>query len=249
VAETAAVAEATWRLEQAEAQLANLSKGRRPTELDVVRAQLSQAQASLRLSEAQLQRQEALVSSSVAAVSRLDEARAARDRDRARVGELTAQLASQRLAARDDEIDAARATVETAKAALAQAEWRRGQREVAAPVEALVTDTIYRLGEFVPAGAPVVSLLPRGNVKVRFFIPETVLATIAVGSPFAIECDACPPGIEGRVTFIAPNAEFTPPVIYSRESRSKLVFLVEAKSPGISNLNPGQPVDVRPVRP
>src|SRR5690606_30635882 len=108
----------------------------------------------------------------VVSVDRVDQARAAFERDRARVAELTADLAVARLAARDDEIDAAEAAVEAARAGVAQSAWRLGQRTLSAPAAALVTDTMFEPGEFVPAGSPVVTLLPPGSVKLRFFVPQ-----------------------------------------------------------------------------
>lgn len=246
--ETAARREAEQRLRSAEAQLANLQKARRPSEIDAVRAQLAQAQAAAALSQAQLRRTEDLVAKNFVSRAQLDEARSARDRDRGRVEELQAELKTARLAAREDEIRAAQAAVAAARATLEQADWRLKQKSVAAPVTGLVSDTLFVRGEWVPAGSPVVSLLPPGNVKIRFFVPETVLGSFAVGQSVNVSCDGCGAPIPARITFIAPQAEYTPPVIYSREARSKLVFMVEARpAPDIAaRLHPGQPVDVRP---
>ncbi|MBC8022334.1 MAG: HlyD family secretion protein, partial [Burkholderiales bacterium] len=134
-----------------------------------------------------------------------------------------------------------------ARQALAQADWRLRQRTVTAFVAGTVADTLFARGEFVPAGAPVVSLLPPGNVKVRFFVPEPTLGSIQVGQKVSLSCDGCANPIGAIVAFIAPQAEFTPPVIYSRDNRAKLVFLVEAKPAAgdAAKLHPGQPVDVR----
>jgi HlyD family secretion protein len=137
--------------------------------------------------------------------------------------------------------------VEQAKAGLAQAQWRVDQRHATAPVAALVSDTYARPGETINAGNPVVELLPPQNVLTRFFVPETELARLRVGDHLTISCDSCAPDLEATITFIAPQAEFTPPVIYSKESRAKLVFLVEAKpnASDAARLHPGQPVDVK----
>ena len=134
-----------------------------------------------------------------------------------------------RLSARDDEIRAAAAASAQTKAALDQAEWRLGQRSAVAPVAGRVVDTLYVAGEFVNAGSPVVSILPAANVKIRFFVPESALGRIQVGAQACIVCDGCPEPIAARVAFVAPQAEYTPPVIYSMESRDKLVFLVGAR--------------------
>lgn len=241
--------EAEERLRNAEAQLANLKKGRRPTEIAAVQAQFAQAESSLALSEAQLKRTEQLIAQNFIAREKLDEARAARERDRARVAQLRADLATARLAARPDEIKAAEAAVASAKATLEQAAWRLEQKSATAPVAGLVADTFFVKGEWVGAGAPVVSLLPPQNVKVKFFVPETVLGAIRIGQDMRVICDGCPAPVSARVSFIAPQAEYTPPVIYSKENRTRLVFMVEARPvPGdAAKLHPGQPVEVRPV--
>ena len=243
--ERAAREQAEAQVARADAALANLAKGRRPPEVAAVRMQLAQAQAALRQSEADLARTEKLVADRFLPPQRLDEARSARDRDRARVGELTAQVQVTELPARPDEIVAARADLKAATDALAQAQWRLDQKTQAAPVAGVVTDTLFQPGEWVAAGAPVVSLLPPGNVKVRFFVPEPQLASLRVGAAVTVHCDGCATTVPARVTFIAPQAEYTPPVIYSRENRAKLVFLVEARPAAPDDrLHPGLPVEV-----
>jgi HlyD family secretion protein len=243
--ERAARAEAEARVASARAALANLEKGRRPPEVEAVRAQLVQAQATLKASEAELERARKLVAEKFLPPQQLDEALARRDRDRARVNELQAQLTVANLPARSDEIAAAKAEAKAAAEALAQAQWRLDQKTQVAPTEGLVVDTLYRPGEWVPAGAPVVSLLPPANVKVRFYVPETEIARVRPGMSATVRCDGCGAPIATRVDFVAPQAEYTPPVIYSRENRAKLVFLVESRAPEpASVLRPGLPVEV-----
>jgi HlyD family secretion protein len=243
--ETAARAEAEARVRQAQATLANLEKGRRPPEVAAVRAQLAQAQAALRQSEADLVRARKLVADKFLPPQKGDEALAARDRDRARVAELSQQVQIANLPARSDEIAAASAEVKAATDALAQAQWRVEQKSQASPAAGLVADTLYRPGEWVSAGAPVVSLLPPANVKVRFYIPETLVGTLREGDAVVVRCDGCGGDIAAKIRFIAAQAEFTPPVIYSRENRANLVFLVEAR-PDTPNaaFHPGLPVEV-----
>ena len=245
--ETAAVRQAEGQLDQTQAQHRNLLTGKRPDEIDAARAQLAQAESSLLLSETNLERQEALVRERFVSREAADIARAGRDRDRARVAELKAQLATAALSARPDEIRAAQAAIKTAREALAQAHWRLTQKALRAPQDAGVIDTLYVQGEWVPAGSPVVTLLPPANIKVRFFVPERILASMKVGQQVSVGCDGCGEPVLAPVTYIAPQAEYTPPVIYSRESRSKLVFLVEARpAPAHAvRLHPGQPVEVR----
>jgi HlyD family secretion protein len=234
--------DAAARLARAEASLANLRKGKRPSEIDSIQAQLTQANAMLKLSEAKLERRKPLGD----AVSREDveQASAEYERDKARIAELQAELETARLGARADEIQAAEAEVSAAQAQLAQAEWRLDELSQAAPQAGLVVDTLYRTGEWVAAGAPVVSMLPPENVKLRFFVPEPRLGAIEVGDEVQVRCDACAPDLTAVISYISPDAEYTPPVIYSREMRAKLVYLVEAKPRQPDALRPGQPVDV-----
>ncbi|HTF15433.1 MAG TPA: HlyD family efflux transporter periplasmic adaptor subunit [Burkholderiales bacterium] len=244
--ETAARRQAEEQLRQADAQYRNLLTGKRPEEIEALRAQLAQAEASLTLSESNLRRQEELVSAKFVSKEAADTARSARDRDQGRVSELKAQLAAAKLAARPDEIRAAQAAAAAAREALAQAEWRLEQKNLRAPREGQVTDTLYVQGEWVPAGSPVVALLPPANIKVRFFVPEKVLGSVKIGQAVSVRCDGCEKPISALISYISPQAEYTPPVIYSRENRTKLVFLVEARpAPAeAAKLHPGQPVEV-----
>jgi HlyD family secretion protein len=244
--EEAARREALARARKAQLQVQDLESGKRPTEIASTQAQLAQAEAAAAFSEKELQRTQDLVARGFVSHSSLDASRATRDRDRNRVAELRADLATARLGFREGEIRAAQAEAAAAREALAQADWRLRQKTVAAPVEGSVTDTLFVLGEWVPAGAPVVSLLPPANVKVRFFVEERRLGSLRTGQEVAIACDGCGAAIRAPITFIATQAEYTPPIIYSKDSRAKLVFLVEARpAPGDAvRLHPGQPVDV-----
>ena len=247
--ERAERAEAAARVNQAESRLENLRKGKRPEEIAAVRAQVAQADASLKLSAAELKRTEDLVASKFLSPAKLDEARSAVERDRSREAELNAQLRVAQLAGRSDEIAAAAADVKAAREQLVQADWKVAQKSQRAPRASLVADTLYNAGEWVQAGMPVVSLLPAENVKVKFFVPETQLAGLNVGQDVQVSCDGCPV-MAAKITYIAPQAEYTSPLIYSKENRATLVFLIEARAkPGDTiRLHPGQPVEVRLTR-
>ncbi|MBP2299639.1 HlyD family secretion protein [Azospirillum picis] len=232
-------------LAQARAERADLATGRRPQEVAVLVSQKAQAEAALRYSTAELARQTQLTARRVSSPDKLDQARAAYDRDLGRLAEAEAQLAVAALPARDEQRRAADQAVMQAEAALVQAERRLADLAPTAPAGALVDDTLYNPGEWVPAGSPVVSLLPPERVKLVLFVPETALARAVPGTDLAIGCDGCPPGLSARILRVASQAEYTPPVIYSVGSRGKLVFRVEARpaaTPG-PPLNPGLPVD------
>ena len=234
------------RVRQTESQLENARKGKRPDEVAAVRAQLAQAEASVKLSSAEMKRTEDLVASKFLSPSRLDEARGAQERDRSRVAELNAQLNVVQLAGRSDEIAALQSAVKAAREQLAQADWRLAQKTQRAPRAALVADTLYTQGEFVQAGMPVISLLPAENIKLRFFVPEKQLSSIKMGQAVQVACDGCA-AINAKVTYVAPQAEYTSPIIYSKENRATLVFLIEARpTPELAiKLHPGQPVEIK----
>ena len=144
------------------------------------------------------------------------------------------------------DLDRARSTRDQDKRRLTQTDWSFEQKKQAAPQSGLIYDTLFRQGEWVPAGKPVVVLLPPQNIKVRAFVPETRVGSIHYGDEVQASVDGVKDPFVGRVSYISPRAEYTPPVIYSRESRAKLVFMVESIfDPQVAaNLHPGQPVDV-----
>ncbi|MGB8433175.1 MAG: HlyD family efflux transporter periplasmic adaptor subunit [Burkholderiales bacterium] len=249
-AEQAAVDAAEAKIKSAEAAVVNLAGAKRKPELDAMRAQIESATAALKLAKTQLEQQERLRARGYVSEEALDVARTNYERDAAQLAQVEAQLRTGLMSiGRQPEIDAARANLEAAQADLAQARVRLDQKTAVAPAAALVQDTFYREGEWVPAGGPVVSLLPPVNIKVRFFVPETVVGNLRAGDRVEISCDGCAAPIGAQISFVSPQAEYTPPVIYSRESRAKLVFMVEAR-PGVEDarkIHPGQPVDVKLV--
>ncbi len=251
VAETAAVQEASQKLAQAKAKRDNLLKGRRPTEIASLEARLAQNKVSTALAERELERVANLHKSNVGAVSQeqLDQARTKVEAYKAEAQALSADIATAKLGAREDEIKAADLEVTMLEAALAKVNWSVDQKQQASPADAVVHDTLYRPGEFVSAGSPIVSLLPPQNIKVRFFVPQDRLAGLKTGTPVQVSFDGTDKVYAATVSYIATQAEFTPPVIYSQQTRSKLVFMIEAQfSPTDSTaLHPGQPVDVKPA--
>lgn len=245
--EQATVDEARARIQAAQARIENLSASRRVAEIDALQQQAAAARASLALSEETLRQQRRLRSQGFVSQASLDASRSARDRDAAQLAQAQAQVRSAEASiGREPEIAAARAELEAARAAHAQAATRVEQKAPTAPADAMVADTYFRVGESVAAGAPVVSLLPAQNVKLRFFVPQAQVGTLRIGDAVRATCDGCEMPIDARVAFVAPRAEYTPPVIYGEHARQKLVFLVEARpSPtAAARLHPGQPLDV-----
>lgn len=243
--QVAAVAEAKSRLAQAAAQAQDLETGARDEELRVLEAELREARATLKLATAERIRWTELTEQGVAPVTRRDQVIADAEKAQARVQTLQRNMEVARLAGRDSTRDAALAGRNAAAAAVEQADWHLEQRQVIARTTGRVEDVFHRAGEFVTAGTPVLALLPPDALKVRFFVPQSALSAVAVGGAVEVMAEASPAPVQARVSFVAKEAEFTPPVIYSVGSREKLVFLVEARLDNGTRLHPGQPIDVR----
>ena len=247
--EKAARDQAAAMLAQAQDRLSNLAKGKRQPEIAVIAAQKAQAEAQVRLAQLDLDRQKRLIGSAAFMKQQFDQAQATFDQQTGRVAELTAQLQVAEIPlGRDDELRAAVSDVSANQAALAQAQWKLDQKTLTAPTAALVADTYFNPGEMINPGQAVVSLLPPGNIKVRFFVPQDALAQFPIGTRVGIHCDGCARDIPGTVRFVSPQAEYTPPVLYNRENRNRLVFMIEAWPTATPEaLRPGQPVDVARV--
>lgn len=247
IQEKAEQQQARQQLAAAEAQLADIGTGKRAPEIAVIRSQLLQAQAAARKSEQQRERDEAQYRTGGISRDQLEATLAQASIDAAHVSELQNQLDVARLPGRDQQLKAQSKQVDAARAVLAQADWRVAEKSVAAPSPGLVYDTLYREGEWVPAGSPVVRMLPPQNIKVRFYVPESLLGGLAIGRRVSLHCDGCATEVPATITYVSSEAEYTPPVIYSNETRGKLVYMIEAHpAPADAvKLHPGQPLSVR----
>ena len=192
-----------------------------------IKAQIVQAQANYDYARKTLLRQQGLARVNAGVPSALDQAQANFRQAEASLSQLQAQR-------------------QQAEAALASAQYTLSQRDIVSYIDGQVQDIYFRVGEYVPASTPVLSVLPPKNVYVRFFVPETEFPSVHLGERVRITCDGCKP-LTAAVAFIAQQEEFTPPVIFSTGNREKLVFKLEARAPGGLPLHPGQPVEVRPL--
>jgi HlyD family secretion protein len=194
----------------------------------VAQSQRRSAEANLALAQKELARQANLLRLNAGTKQAYDVAKANYDATAAQIGQIDAQIAQ-------------------ARANLSGAAYQLSERDVTARTTGRVEDVFFRAGEYAPAMTPVVSVLPPENIYVRFFVPEPQFAHVKLGQRVRIACDGCAANIVATVTFIAAQEEFTPPVIFSQDNREKLVFKIEARAPGGLRLNPGQPVEVRPL--
>lgn len=242
--QNAIVAEAASRVAQADAEARDMSTGARPAEIAALEAQLKEAEARLVEARSQRDRWIPLVNEDYATKARGDQVTADYRAAQARVQAARESIRIANLASRDAAQEAASAAETAARSALAQAEWRLNERSVTAKVSGRIEDVFQREGEFVRAGATVAAILPDDAMKVRFFAPQTMLPEFVIGQNVLVKADGNDEPISARISYIASEAEFTPPVIYSAGSREKLVFLIEARLDGSTRLRPGLPVDV-----
>ncbi|MER9438324.1 HlyD family efflux transporter periplasmic adaptor subunit [Mesorhizobium sp. M0618] len=240
-----AVAQAQAGLAQAQAQLADLQIGKRPEEIAVLKAEVDMASAQAADAKRKYDRAADLFKRGAGTQADFDTASASLETANAQVGQANANLAVGGLPARPETIKAADNQVKQAQAALEQAQWRLSKRVLAAPSPGRVNDVIRNPGDTSGPTAPVISILPDGAVKLSVYIPENAFSSVKVGTLLGVHCDGCGPDVKARVSYVSPDPEFTPPVIYSLENRQKLVYLVEARPEGDAGpLQPGQIVDV-----
>lgn len=245
--ENAAVAEAASRVEQSRASLEDAKLGMRPSEIAMIEAELSDAKAALQLAETEAAREKALLAKGATSEQLAQQAETQRQSGEQKVAQVSARMETAKLGARPQQLVAAEREVEAREAALANAQWLLDEMSQEAPVSGVVTDTVYRQGDWIGAGNSVVVILPPDHLKVRAYVSETVIGQIQVGDKAQVNVDGVAKAFSGTVTYISPRAEYTPPVIYSKEMRAKFVFLVELGFPAddLMKLHPGQPVDVK----
>ncbi|RUM97126.1 HlyD family efflux transporter periplasmic adaptor subunit [Pseudaminobacter arsenicus] len=240
-----AVAQAEAALAQAEAQLADLRLGKRPEEIAVLEAAVRSAEAKAEEADRVLSRVTDLFRRGIATQAQFDEASTSVEVAKAEIGQSKANLAVAGLPARAETIRAAEQQVKGAQAQLEQARWRLSRRTIQAPSAGRISDVIRNPGDVAGPSAPVISMLPDGAVKLKVYVPEASFSSISPGTKLSVRCDGCGPDLKATVSYVSPEPEFTPPVIYSLETRQKLVYLVEARPQGDAGpLQPGQIVDV-----
>ncbi len=245
-AQTAALASAKAAVAQAQANLDNLSTGSRAAEIAVIAASVKRAEADRALAEANLKRSAALAEKGEATAARLQQDQAALAVANAQLEQLQAQLAVARLPARDAQRLAAEAALEMAKSQQQSAQIALDDRALTAPIAGRVDQRFYDPGEVAGAGAPILSIYDPGALKVIFFIPEAQRAALKIGDVLDVSCDSCAGALRARVTRIGAAPQFTPPILYSRDERGRLVFRAEALLDGAHGLTPGQPVSLTP---
>jgi HlyD family secretion protein len=234
------------QLTSAQAVLNDMQKGSRPEELDVIKAKLTQAKADADNFQEQLRRNQELYKANALSKEALDNTTASAHRSAALVSELQNSLKVAQIGDRSDRIKAQKANIEQIQALISQTTWKLREKARKSPSDSMVFDTLYREGEFVPTGGIIVRLLPPENIKIRFFVPQKIAESLKIGNKLSLISRSDGKQISAHVTYISPEAEYTPPIIYSNETKDKLTYMIEAypqKSDAMI-LHPGQPVEV-----
>lgn len=244
--EIIALTQAQEALSVATSTLADYNKGARPQELDVIQAQLSQAVANADYAQAQLKRNTMLYESNAVSKEQLDTSTSLAQTTSSRVNELKNALHVAKLSKRVDQIKAQEAHIKELEALIKQAQWKLNEKALKARSDALVFDTLYREGEWVPAGGIVVRLLPPQNIKIRFFVPQEIAEQLSINQKATITARADGKKISAHITYISTQSEYTPPIIYSNETKDQLTYMIEAYPNALDAhyLHPGQPVEV-----
>lgn len=241
--------QANAALETAQAQAEDARLGQRPPEIAILEADRDAAEAAAREARIALSRADALVRRGIYARVRLDEARAAYQEAASRVEAARRRIEVATLGQRQQQVRAADARVAEAAARVSETSARLGTLSPIAPSAGRIEQVFYQRGEYAAANQPVVALIPDDRIHVRFFVPEELVAAYVPGTRVRFRCDNCPDGLAATISYVSPRPEFTPPIIYSRESRDRLVFMVEARPDNGARLSPGLPVDVYPIGP
>jgi len=240
--------QARAELEAAQAQAEDARRGQRPAEVAILEADLNAAEASAREARIALNRADQLVRRGIYARVRLTEARAAYEAAAARVEAARNRIQVATLGQREDQVRAADARVAQAQGRVSETGARLGTLSPIAPSAGRIEEVFYQRGEYAAANQPVVALIPDDRVTIRFFVPQGAVAAYQTGRQVRFRCDGCADGLVATISYVSPRPEFTPPIIYSREARDRLVFMVEARPADGAALVPGLPVDVEPIR-
>jgi HlyD family secretion protein len=216
-----------------------------------IKAQIQEAESQRQIRQAELTAAEAASKLANADLNRLLSAQAEIEgtvskKDIDKASETVTKTKADVLSAQN-QIAAAKSQIDSSKAELRDIEHQITELSPKSPVSGRIEETMFKPGEWAAANAAIVSIVPDDEIKVRFYVPQNQIHNYPVGTKVAIAYDGGPKGMTATVDFVSTRPEYTPPIIYSIETRDKLVFMVEAVPADPTKLIPGQPIDVRPI--
>ena len=238
------ISQVQGELEQSKNTLVDLEKPRRLPEISAIEAQIEQANSQIQLAQIRVDRYQKLYKRQAIDKDSVDAAIAHWEQQKQLKQQYESNLALAKLGGRDDQVKAQKAKINSLRAKLNEAKWELAQKTVFAPASGVIFDIYYRVGEFVATQQPVVSLLTPHNIRIEFFVPLEYLSKVQVGKKISFECDGCEKNNAAVVSYISPEVEYIPPLVYARDNYSKLVFRIKASISKPTLFKPGQPVMV-----
>jgi len=224
----------------------DLQNPKRKQEIAAISSQIEQVEAQLKLAGLRVQRYQKLFEKHVTSKDDLDEVVASFKSLEQLKAQYQSNLELAKEGSRVRQIEAQQAKIVGLTARLNQSKWTLAQKTFYAPADGIIFDTYYRQGEYVN-NKPVASLLTPANTRIEFFVPNQVLPHIRVGQTINFTCAGCNPTNEAVISYVSPNVEYAPPVVYSRENNDNLVFRVQADISNPRDFKPGQPVTINGI--
>ena len=234
-------------LDQARQVYADLKKGRRPSEIDAIMAQIGQADAQLKLAMLRVKRNQELFERHVVARDGLDAAIEYQQEVQFLKAQFEANLVTAKQGSRENQIKAQLAQMKSLTSKMNQAQWELDQKSIYAPLDGILFDIYYKQSEFVDQQHPIAAFLAPDYTRIEFFVPASALPALQVGQSITFDCEGCSKHNAATICYISPQAEYIPPLVYSRENQDKLVFRVKAKIAHAERFKAGQPVIVTSV--
>lgn len=223
--------------------LQDLKQPKRPPEIKMLEYQIAQAEAAFALAKIRLKRMEELYKKQAIDLDHLDEARTSVKQLEATKDQAVENLTLAKMGAREEQIRTQEIRVGEAKIAKQVGQWKLEQKTIQAPAEGYIFDTYFVPGEFVAAGRPIATILPLDDIHIEFFVPARELPHLTLNQKVFFECEGCQQKFNTAILdFISPEAEYLPPLIYSRENMDKIVFRIRGKVEQPKLFKPGQPI-------
>lgn len=238
------VSQAFSGLKQAEQVYHDLKNPKRPPEIAAIEAQIGQVTSQVVLAALRVKRNQTLYDKRVLDKDSLDASIEHYEEVLYLKKQYEANLVLAKEGSREYQIKAQSAQVNQSQSKLKEAKWQLAQKRIYAPADGVIFDIYFKEGEFVGMQQPLAALLTPENIQIDFFVPVEALAGMHVRQNITFDCDGCAKNNQAVLNYISPEAEYVPPLVYSRDNRDKLIFRIKADIHDPTKFKPGQPVIV-----